>query len=192
MEIFGFRLKKLRTAQKMNQTELSKIVKVNQVTISSWEKDKQEPSMSTLAKLAIIFDVKIEYLMGYDKKTTEIKNNIIKATIENIQKLNKIALLAFMQWIKDMSKLLTETETMSQTEARLKTLSIIQITNNFLKAAGVDIKNEIYNIEPETVNYTKQEAQIEELENLFRKQGKTLEKLIKQAMLKSQHIPFKA
>lgn len=57
MEIrFSENLRTLRETAKMTQSQLAKILGVDQRTISAWEKGICEPSFSLLAKLCEIFD----------------------------------------------------------------------------------------------------------------------------------------
>ena len=57
MEIkFSENLKTLRQSKKLTQNQLSKILGVDQRTISAWEKGVCEPSFEILAKLCKLFD----------------------------------------------------------------------------------------------------------------------------------------
>lgn len=69
MTLVGFRIKKLREQQKLNQTKLAQLLGNSQRTISSWEKGVVEPSIEMLIKLATIFDVPSDYLIGIDSST---------------------------------------------------------------------------------------------------------------------------
>lgn len=60
------RIKELRTAQtpKMSQEKLGKLVGVGRTTVTMWENGSNEPDNATLVKLAEIFGVSIDYLLG--------------------------------------------------------------------------------------------------------------------------------
>lgn len=64
MKVFGERLKELRNEKKLSQKELAGLLNVSGNTVHSWERDKQEPSMSTLLKISEIFEVTLDYLYG--------------------------------------------------------------------------------------------------------------------------------
>lgn len=49
--IYGSNLKKIRTRLGCSQVELAKKLKVNQVTVSSWETEVRHPSPRYVAKL---------------------------------------------------------------------------------------------------------------------------------------------
>ena len=64
MSIFSERLKELRKESGVSQCFLAEHVGVTQQCISSWEKDKIEPTLSNLVLLAEVFNVSIDYLAG--------------------------------------------------------------------------------------------------------------------------------
>lgn len=66
MEVFGERLKELRTARGMTQKQLAAVLNVSGNTVHSWEHDKQEPSMAMLLTISDLFDVPLDYLFGRD------------------------------------------------------------------------------------------------------------------------------
>jgi transcriptional regulator with XRE-family HTH domain len=61
---FGETLRQLRIEKCLSQTALGKMLSVSQDAISVWELDKSEPDYETLRKLAKIFDVSADYLLG--------------------------------------------------------------------------------------------------------------------------------
>lgn len=60
------RIKQLRKQNGISQQKLSSMVNVNQTAISQWETGKTSPNLDTAAKLAEIFNVSMEYLLGKD------------------------------------------------------------------------------------------------------------------------------
>lgn len=61
---FSENLKLLRQEEKLNQNQLAKLVGVTQQCISEWENGKIEPTLSYLWKLADIFKISIDELIG--------------------------------------------------------------------------------------------------------------------------------
>lgn len=59
-------LKMYRKELKLSQLELSKRVGVTQQCISEWEKGSIEPTLSYLCKLADVFEISIDELVGRD------------------------------------------------------------------------------------------------------------------------------
>ena len=62
--MFGLRLRALRNEKKLTQDELGKLLNVSGKTIGTWEKDSRQPNIEAINKLASIFDVTTDYLLG--------------------------------------------------------------------------------------------------------------------------------
>lgn len=77
MKTFGEKLKELRAEKELTQKELAKILNVRNTTVSAWEKDIAEPPYETLKKIAVLFDITSDYLLGLEDETgAKIKNHI--------------------------------------------------------------------------------------------------------------------
>lgn len=66
MEI-GKTIKNLRKELNLTQTKLAQLLFVSQDTISLWELNKSLPDIESLVKLAKIFDVSTDFLLGLEK-----------------------------------------------------------------------------------------------------------------------------
>lgn len=89
------RLKKLRVDNNLTQKELGERVNVTKVSICCYENGTRTPTLDTLTKLAKIFDVELDYLMGYDievkaKGTRKKAINMAKEEIEFVKELRKV------------------------------------------------------------------------------------------------------
>lgn len=60
------RLKELRKSRGLNQTELDKKLGVSQATLSGWEAGAHQPDHEALIKLAGIFNVTPDYILGIE------------------------------------------------------------------------------------------------------------------------------
>ncbi len=60
----GERIKSLRTEKNLSQESLAKKIQSNQKQISKWERNKIEPSIDALSRLADYFAVSVDYLIG--------------------------------------------------------------------------------------------------------------------------------
>ena len=58
------RIRELRSAAKMNQVELASKIGISQSTLSYWEIGSYEPDHESLIRLADIFNVSVDYLLG--------------------------------------------------------------------------------------------------------------------------------
>lgn len=68
------RIKELRLAKKMKQTDLANVLSVSQAALSGYETGKYEPDFDTLKKIADFFGVTTDYLLG-NKKTPAIETD---------------------------------------------------------------------------------------------------------------------
>lgn len=64
VKVFGERLKELRTEREIGQVELATKIGVSKGTISLWENNLREPTLSNLIALSNFFHVTIDYLAG--------------------------------------------------------------------------------------------------------------------------------
>ena len=61
---FGQRLKSLRLERNLKQSELAKIIEVSSSTIGMYEQGRRYADLETLKKIANLFDVSTDYLIG--------------------------------------------------------------------------------------------------------------------------------
>lgn len=82
------RLKSLRRASKMKQSELAEKLSLSQQTISLYEANKRHPDLDTLVRLADEFHVSTDYLLG----RTEHRNILSKEFIHssNLEELFQV------------------------------------------------------------------------------------------------------
>jgi len=62
--MFAEKLKILRTENNISQVELAKKLSLSKNSINAYEKGRAEASIDTLIKIADIFNVSIDYLVG--------------------------------------------------------------------------------------------------------------------------------
>lgn len=74
--MIGQKIRDLRKQKRMSQTELAKSAGVSQTTVTAWETGKAEPSSSAVAKLADIFNVTTDYLLGRPNKQETKKDDV--------------------------------------------------------------------------------------------------------------------
>lgn len=61
---FGHKLREIRKDRNMTQAELGKLLGKTGATVCDWEKGKASPSLEELIRLADIFQVTTDYLLG--------------------------------------------------------------------------------------------------------------------------------
>ena len=64
---FGKNLKCLRLEKSLSQMQVAKLIGVSQQCISEWENSKIEPTLTSLWRLADVFDISIDELIGRSK-----------------------------------------------------------------------------------------------------------------------------
>jgi transcriptional regulator with XRE-family HTH domain len=62
----GAKIKELRLSNNLSQKDLAKELDVFFTAISKWELDQREPNLSTVVKLAKLFNVTTDYLLGLE------------------------------------------------------------------------------------------------------------------------------
>lgn len=64
--MLGQRICELRTANGWSQVDLAKKLGVVKQTVSNWENENIQPSIEMLVRLAKLFNVTTDYLLGLD------------------------------------------------------------------------------------------------------------------------------
>ncbi len=65
--MLGQRLYEIRTSLGWSQVELAKKLNISKQTVSNWENENIQPSIEMLIRLAKIFNVSTDYLLGLDE-----------------------------------------------------------------------------------------------------------------------------
>jgi len=76
MENLGKTIKRLREEKKLTQPQLAKLMGVSNGIISIWENNINEPKATYIKKLALIFGVSSDLILGLeDESGSKIYNN---------------------------------------------------------------------------------------------------------------------
>lgn len=90
----GMNIKKLRQDNDLLQSELAKMLNVKQSTVSSWEKDRTEPSIGILNQICSIFHCDLSELIKKDDISFALniernsQNERLKIYYEKMSKLS--------------------------------------------------------------------------------------------------------
>ena len=79
--------KKMRMSHNLNQVELAKKLGVSKQCISNWENDNILPSVDMLVKIADLFGVSTDYLLGRDNAVTLSIEGLSEKEIAHIRML---------------------------------------------------------------------------------------------------------
>nr|DAI13178.1 MAG TPA: repressor protein [Caudoviricetes sp.] len=78
--MFGDKLKRLREANNLSQQQLAEKLGMSPSGIGMWEQNRRQPDNETLKKIAQLFDVTTDYLLGNDVNPSD-KNKCLLETI---------------------------------------------------------------------------------------------------------------
>jgi transcriptional regulator with XRE-family HTH domain len=83
----GDKIKQLRSARRITQSDLASMIGVTPSAVSSYETIERQPSYDVLIKLAACFNVSTDYLLGFNKKEVIDSSDLID--ISNLTKKQK-------------------------------------------------------------------------------------------------------
>lgn len=66
---FGLRLKELREARRLSQSEVAKRLEVTRSTISGYECNTITPSLEQLIRLAVLYNTSLDYMVGMNNRS---------------------------------------------------------------------------------------------------------------------------
>ena len=81
------RIRLLRQARNMSQVELAKRLGVTKQSVSNWENDNIQPSIDMLVKLAAIFSVSTDYMLGLESGEYLDVSDLPREVIAHIRQL---------------------------------------------------------------------------------------------------------
>ena len=83
--MLGGKIKEIRTARKLSQVDLAKILCVTKQSISNWENENIQPSIEMLVRIADALNVTTDYLLSRDDKTYLEVSGLSKSEFQHIQ-----------------------------------------------------------------------------------------------------------
>lgn len=83
--MFAGRIKELRTSMGLNQVDFAKKLNVTKQSVSNWENGNIQPSIDMLIKIATVFSVSADYLLGLDMRSTIDVSNLNERQKSHIQ-----------------------------------------------------------------------------------------------------------
>ncbi len=108
MAEFKDRLKLLRKEKKLTQVKLGEMLNYGYTAIANYESGRNQPSITDLIKIATIFDVSLDYLLG----VTDVRHVCLSSEIsDELQQLqfnytqldqeSRTDLLMYAKWLLD-------------------------------------------------------------------------------------------
>ena len=81
------RIRLLRQARNMSQVELAKRLGVTKQSVSNWENDNIQPSIEMLMRLAAVFSVSTDYMLGIESGEYLDVSDLPKEVVAHIRQL---------------------------------------------------------------------------------------------------------
>lgn len=98
-------IKELREFQNLSQPDLAKLVGVTNGTISFWENGINEPKASYIEKLAEIFNVTTDYLLGRESIGVSLPRSEKKSEIQEVyDELDEMEQAQVLSFAKTLAK----------------------------------------------------------------------------------------
>lgn len=76
--IYSDRIKHLRKYYHLTQDDLSKKLDIKRHTICDWESERTEPNITALKKISEVFNITVDYLLGYDNTEEPTNYKVVK------------------------------------------------------------------------------------------------------------------
>jgi transcriptional regulator with XRE-family HTH domain len=92
---YGTRIAELREKRGWKQEELAQILGITRAALSHYEKNRRKPDFDTLTKLANLFGVSIDYLIGRIPHTQNDMDPDVKQFIDHLELSDKDILSRF-------------------------------------------------------------------------------------------------
>ncbi len=83
------RIKELRIANNYNQVDLARLLGVTKQSISNWENNNIMPSVEMLVKIAELFSVSTDYMLGLDDKKYIMVEGLTEEEISHVRLIIK-------------------------------------------------------------------------------------------------------
>ena len=104
---FNLRLRSLRKEKHLTQADVGKPLGYGYTTISNYESGRNEPSIEDLKKIAVFFDVSLDYLLGvtdqrqaYGVTTADPLLARLVAAYEKLDEKGREELAMLLQWLE--------------------------------------------------------------------------------------------
>ncbi|RXZ80180.1 XRE family transcriptional regulator [Paenibacillaceae bacterium] len=104
----GDRLRELRLKKKISQEEVARQIGITRSAYSHYEINNRQPMYETLIKLAALFDVSLDYIIGGEPAKND--HQLLPDTFEMLRLLNTLDLDKRKQSIAQMIKWIKQAE----------------------------------------------------------------------------------
>ena len=85
--MLGVRINELRRAMGWSQVQLAEKLNISKQTVSNWENENIQPSIEMLIRVATLFQVSTDYLLGLDNTQTITVDGLPKLFVAHITQI---------------------------------------------------------------------------------------------------------
>ena len=85
--MLGVRINELRRAFGWSQVQLAEKLNISKQTVSNWENENIQPSIEMLVRVATLFQVSTDYLLGLDNTQTINVDGLPKPFVAHITQI---------------------------------------------------------------------------------------------------------
>ena len=85
--MLSHQIRALRQSRNMSQVELAELLGVTKQSVSNWENDNIQPSIEMLKKLAAVFAVSTDYLLGLERGNSIDVSDLPTDVVAHIRQL---------------------------------------------------------------------------------------------------------
>lgn len=135
---FKDRLKILRKEKRLTQVKLGEMLNYGYTAIANYESGRNQPSISDLKKIASIFNVSMDYLLGvndirhpYVIDDETAKFNEFRRFYALLNDDSKSELLLFMQWLIERENKMRNVVYYGETESRSNVQRVAQEADEY-------------------------------------------------------------
>lgn len=82
---YGVRISELREQRGWTQEELATSVGITRAALSHYEKNRRKPDFETLTRLADLFDVSIDYLIGRTAQEKAVLDPEVRSFVDGLE-----------------------------------------------------------------------------------------------------------
>ena len=75
---FGEKIAGIRKSAGLSQEQFGEMFGVSRQSVSKWESDQTLPELATMIKIADLFDVSVDYLLGRENLKTQDAEKVFK------------------------------------------------------------------------------------------------------------------
>ncbi len=91
----GLRLKELREQKNLSQTQVAKRLSLTRSSISGYENNLAVPSIDVLSKMALLYGVTTDYILGLDNRSVIVLDGLTPREAAVIQDMVHMLIIEF-------------------------------------------------------------------------------------------------